>query len=367
MNKFRYKNVLIYSSLQFSGHLEEYFAQHTQKLVVLIIMPRIKIKYNLLRVYRNGIKVKEKRLWSSENRLLFYVAWYLQYWQALLTYFDNKEKIVVVSFHPISFFGSFLQKRLRNITFAFWLGDYFPPVNIFLKLFEMIKRYYHRKISPRYYLSDRLNKMYNGKLIHTTDARTVMWGVKAKNLRHAYTDKTTSLLFVGLIKESQGLEQIFKFLSTHSRYYLNIVGVCEKSLYLKYLNVMKQYSIEKQVFFPNKFYLDKELDSLSISCQVGVALYDTGKINSTYYADPGKIKAYLEMGLPVVMSDTSVVANFVRRFHCGEVIETSEQLPGALYKIASNYAHYKRGVQTFLKYFNFESYYHQAFKTLEFV
>src|SRR5258708_987465 len=43
-NLIRYKNIFMYSSLQFCGNIEEYFSKHTEKLVVFITMPRLKNK-----------------------------------------------------------------------------------------------------------------------------------------------------------------------------------------------------------------------------------------------------------------------------------------------------------------------------------
>ena len=365
MNKFRYKNIFLYSSLQFSGHIEEYFARHTYKLVVLVIMPRLNNKNNLIRVYEKGRLMSEKSVWSSGNIFLYYLAWLFDYWKILLTYFDKKEEFTVISFHPISFFGSSLQKRLRRVKFAFWIGDYFPPVNFSLRLFESLKKHYHDRVKYRYYLSNRLNNLYNHTIVDTQQSRTVMWGLKPSKITHS-AGKKTSILFIGLIKESQGLELVFEFLRKHKNFKLNIIGNCDDGLYKKYLKIIHGNGIENLVFFPNRFYQDKELRDLAMSNQVGIAMYNTESNNATYYTDPGKIKSYLEMGLPVVMSETSAIAPFIKKFHCGEVVDSSVEAVGnAFNRIRLNYDLYLRGVHNFNNYFYYEKYYRLSFRALE--
>ena len=159
---------------------------------------------------------------------------------------------------------------------------------------------------------------------------------------------------------------LFSFLAKHQEYSLKIIGICPDELYQRYLVIVTKLEIGKQVFFPNKFYSESELESLSDTCHVGVAMYDTSPLNATYYTDPGKIKAYAELGLPIIMSETSAVGPYVRRFGCGEVISNSDkELEKALFKIKRGYSKYLSGLENFIKYFFFETYYQQAFKALE--
>ena len=168
-NKFIYKNIFFYSSLQSIGNLEEYFAKHSEKLVAFILMGRLNNKVNLIRLYRKGHLVDEKKVGISQNLFLYYVMWYCYHLYILIKYFSSQEKVVVFSFHPISFFGMALQKILRNVDFLFWDGDYFPPVNWSLILFEKLKKYYNNKVKYGIYQSDVLNKIMNGScLLYTS-------------------------------------------------------------------------------------------------------------------------------------------------------------------------------------------------------
>lgn len=364
--KYRYENLFLYSSLQFCGNIEEYFSRYTGKLLVFIVMPRLKNKFNLLRIYEKGNLIKERKAWSSSNIFLYYLLWYLNQIFFTLKYFSHKESVTLIGGHPISFFGMSIQRLFRNITFVYFVGDYFPRTTIALIFFEKIKKFYHDRIEYTTYLSNRINKKMNGKVINTFNKKTVMWGVKPKNLPKALPTDICSMLFVGLIKESQGLEFFLRFLRDHKNYKLNIIGICEDKLFRQYQGTIKKHGLDNRVFFPNKFFTDSELDNLSRTCHIGIALYGTSRESSTYYTDPGKVKAYAEMGLPIVMSNTSAIASYIKNFKAGEIVKLEEKsLEKAIIAIRSNYSLYKKGIKDFNNFFYYEKYYKKSFAFLE--
>src|SRR5258708_7066760 len=211
-NKFIYKNIFIYSSLQSIGNIEEYFSERTEKLVAFVIMPRKQYNASLIRLYLRGKLVEEKNIKIAKNIFLYYFLWYVHYLFFLLKYFTKKEKVFVITLHPISFFGMTLQKLFRNIEFVFWDGDYYPPVNLSLILFEKLKKHYNNKVKYAVYQSNLMNEKMNDKVISTPNRKTVMWGVLPKKIKRKFDGKKFTILFVGEIRESQGLEFVFNFL-----------------------------------------------------------------------------------------------------------------------------------------------------------
>lgn len=354
------------SSLQFCGNIEEYFSQHCEKLVAFIVMPRLKNNGNLLRVYKNRKLVLEQKIWSSENIFLYYLSWYIFHIFFILKYFSKKEKLVVYSPHPISFFAMSIQKLMRNIMFIYFVGDFFPPTAFSLRLFEKLKKFYHDRISYATYLSDTINKQMNREVLDNEYRKTVMWGVKPKQIQRSLPKNICSLLFVGLVKPGQGLESLLLFIKNHKDYKLNIIGNCSDDLYKMYQATIANYRITERVFFPNKFFSDRDLDSVSKKCHIGIALYDISNKSSTFYTDPGKVKAYTEMGLPVVMSNTSAIAPYIEKFSAGMIVTVDEKaIETAFLEIKKNYANYKKGVESFNDFFYYESYYKKKFKFLE--
>ena len=259
-----------------------------------------------------------------------------------------------------------IQRFWKNIEFVYWVGDYFPGNNIIIILFERLKKFYHDRVAYSCYASDIINKIMNGEVLESNIRKTVMLGVKPKKIIRTFDKNNFNILFVGLIKESQGLEFFYDFLKENKEYKLKIAGVCEKKLYAKQMNMIKRYNIGDQVYFPNKFFSDKELNQISKECQIGIALYIDDESNVTYYTDPGKVKTYTELGLPVIMSDIPSIAPYIIKFKAGEIVKRNESsLSNALKMIRDNYPKYVGGVNKFNRYFYFEDYYRDKFKFLE--
>jgi len=362
-----YKNLFIYSSLQSTGNAEKYFAEHTKKLVVLVLTTRFDPNGNLLRIYKNGTLTDEKNIkFFTTNIFFYYFFWYVNYITVILKYFTRKEKIIVISWHPISFFGMFFQKMVRNIDFVFWNGDYFPPVKLSLVLYEKLKKHYNSKVKYAIYQSDLINEKMNDRVLHTRFRKTLPWGIVPRNINRPDNPKKFTLLFVGMVRESQGLEFLFEFLKHHREYSLKILGVCTKELYQKYNSIIKKNKIKDQIYFPNRFVSDKELEEESKSCQVGIAVYDMDWRNATYYTDPGKVKTYASLGLPIVMTDVSAIVPYIKKFGCGRVIKKEyNELEDALLDIKRHYKKYVEGLKKFNKYFYYETYYKSRFRFLE--
>ncbi len=368
MNKMYYKNIFMYSSNQSTAttDAEEYFIKHTEKLVVFILDYRQNYDKNAIRLYKNGRLVKVEKIILSKNIFLHYFLWYVNYLRSLLKYFSKNEKVIVISWHPISFFGMSLQKKIRNIDFLFLDGDFFPPVNISLILFEALKRHYNKKVKYAFYSGDLINEKMNGKILNTPYRKTILWGVKPRNIKRKFDTKNLTILFVGVMKGSQGVEFLFNFLKKHKNYKLKLIGVCVGDAYKKYSKKIEEYKIENQVYFPNRFFSDKELEEESKTCQVGVALYDITPTNGTYYTDPGKVKTYASLGLPIIMSNMSAIAPYLKRFNCGILVNNDEiEFEKALLDMKKNYTKYLAGLKKFNDYFYYETHYREIFRILE--
>src|SRR5258708_12207108 len=130
-NKFIYKNIFIYSSLQSIGNIEEYFSERTEKLVAFVIMPRKQYNASLIRLYLRGKLVEEKNIKLAKNIFLYYFLWYVHYLFFLLKYFTKKEKVFVITLHPISFFGMTLDRKSTRLNSSHQIISY--PVFSFKK------------------------------------------------------------------------------------------------------------------------------------------------------------------------------------------------------------------------------------------
>ncbi len=362
----RYRRIFAYGSLQFSGHSEAYLAAHTAELSVFIVQPRVGAHQNLLRRYRNGALLEERPVRSSQNLLLYYLLWYANHVRFLLRFCPRNETTVVFGGHPIVYFGMGLFRLLRPLRFSYWIGDYFPSHKLSVRLFERLKKWYHDRVDFAFYLTDAINRVMNGGAVADTPSRrTVMWGLEPFPAAPPPPLEPFTLLFVGLIRPGQGLEVLFEFLSAHRNYRLKVIGVCQPDYFAQLQSLLARLGLDGQVFFPNRFYSEPELLEVAATCHVGLALYDTAGANFTHYADPGKVKAYAEMRLPVLMTRISDIVPYVERFSSGEVIDNAGELGSAIERIRADYPRYQKGIERFIAHFAYEPYYREAFRALE--
>jgi glycosyltransferase involved in cell wall biosynthesis len=365
MRTFRYKNILLFSSPQFSGNISEYFIEHTEKLIIYVTMPRFNNKFNLVRHYNNGKLVSEKKVISSGNVFLYYFYWYCTYLNCLLICFSRQEKFFVITWQPYFFFGGTIQKLIRKISFVYWVGDYFPPVTPTLRLYEKIKKYYATQIPYVCYLSDRINMKMNGRVVDTKFKKTIAWGVKP-NTEERKIGKKFILCFIGVIKPSQGLEVLLKAVQQIKTVELKILGSGNDTYVQKYKKLIDEYDIKNRVFFPNKMYYDKQIAAEVKDCSIGVALYDVNKNSATYYADPGKIKTYAQYGLPILMTPIADVEKYINKFFAGEIVSQDiKDVERAIQLMKKKYKKYTKGIADFNSFFDYEKYYKEKFAFLE--
>ncbi len=361
-----YKRIFSYGSLQFCGHFEEYLAAHTEDLLVYIVQPRVGATHNLLRRYRKGSLIDERPVRSSQNIFLYYALWFFNHVRFLLSFCPRHQPTIVFGGHPVVFFGMRFFRLLRPLRYAYWVGDYFPSRRPVIRAFEWLKRRYLRRVDFAYYLTDAINRVMNGGMLADTPSRrTVMWGLKPYPRGPVPPPEPFTLLMVGLIRPGQGIERLFAFLRERPAYRLAVIGVCQPAYFEELQRLLDESGLRARVQMPNRFYSEEELLAVARTAHVGLALYDTSAENFTHYADPGKVKAYAEMRLPILMTRISDIVPYVERFGCGEVIDRYEDLGAALDRIRVRYADYQQGIERFLEYFEFERYYREAFRMME--
>jgi glycosyltransferase involved in cell wall biosynthesis len=171
------------------------------------------------------------------------------------------------------------------------------------------------------------------------------------------------LALIGVIKPSQNIETVLEYMYKNPSWNLKLIGVCERNYYQKLREFIFQHSLEQRVWFPNKFIPDKQLQTELDDCLIGLALYKVGRTQFTWYTDPGKIKTYLEFGLPVIMTDTSSIVKDITTFHCGEVIK-GRPLDFYINKVMANYSSYQKGVRNMVHYYEYLKYYDDRFIAL---
>ncbi len=135
--------------------------------------------------------------------------------------------------------------------------------------------------------------------------------------------KISRLLFVGHLKESQGLqlaiESMPHILKSIPNAKLIIVGTGPYEPRLK--EQVQTGNLSDVVTFLGQIADDTEVEKILVEGGVGIAPYVPDLQGITRYADPMKPKVYLACGLPVVMTDVPWFAKVVRESKAGIVTE----------------------------------------------
>ena len=358
---YRYESVFAHSSFQFCGHIDEYLIGNTKYLTLLRLQTRFGRGGHKLERYEDGVLKETRNLRSSHNIFLYYFLCSWHHNIELRRHIQCFRRMTVVMFtHPVGCFGHALQRLLGNVKYAFWPWDWFPPVRIPLKIYAAVVRHYIKRVDLPFALTEAISEKVG------ENVPVAMLGMK--RLSCADIDRTGSkrILVVGQLRHGQGVENVLEFIADNPQYSLILLGAAANGFESEINRIILDRNIQERVEFPNHFVSEEELCEASAKCFCGLALYDTAGDNFTHYADPGKVKSYLEMGLPVVMTRISGIVPYVERFKAGVVIDSLSELPAAVSEISRLYAEYNRGARDFAAYFGYEDYYKEKFRSMEY-
>lgn len=364
---FRYGTIMLLTSLQYANHLREYFVENSEKTIAFYILPRKGTIANFVEVYHNGEKTTRKSFYSPKNLFLWHIMLYVNYLIILFTYTKRGEKVVFINYLFTFFFFRQIIKFFRNIEFVCWVGDYWPMNTLSIRIYRFFVAYYHRHTKYAFYQTDRINKKINGEIINTPYRKTIIPGIDPfkLNLRKKIK-KELILSFIGVLVPWQGVELLLQVVANNPYLKLRLIGTGEKALVLRYKALIKKYNIEERVYFPNRFIYEEQLQQEVKQAHIGIALYEVDKQKVTYYADPAKIKQYMEFGLPVIMTNAAEVAQYIKSFRAGIIVgKNALAIEKAITKMKNNYAYYLKNLDTLNRWLDFRTYYPKKFSFLE--
>lgn len=145
------------------------------------------------------------------------------------------------------------------------------------------------------------------------------------------------LVFLGHILEKQGVQLIVAsipyILKSIPDFKFKVIG---SGNYLSSLiDLVKKIKVDKNVLFLGRIEKDEDVESQVAKSSAGIAPYIKSLDTFTQFgADPGKIKAYIACGLPVLLTDVSYNTKDVVNYGCGLIInENKEDIANAVVKI----------------------------------
>jgi len=149
-----------------------------------------------------------------------------------------------------------------------------------------------------------------------------IWYDETRRKKFADIDKT-KLIFAGHLVPHMGVDLAIKALpqviSKIPDIKLEIIGGGEDEQKLKKLT--KELKLNKYIKFWGWIRDRQKLEKIMSGGAVGIAPFNTQILDDKVKnADPGKIKDYMQLGMPVIVSDAISTANDIKKNKCGIII-----------------------------------------------
>lgn len=352
-----------YSPYENSGKILDYLLENFKYVFIFSLgfhNLKEKKKYNKLSVYYRGKSSKEVYLFQLPvpKTLLFVtlpLRSFIVFIQILIyTYWLKKKYGKINIYFTVNAFTAWIGNVMKRFGLVsktiFWVWDFYPPVHKD-KIIMLMRQIYWQfdKISSH---SDRV-VFVNHRLI---DLRKDI-GIIPKKANYPIipigTDKFSNLSskgeksvilgFIGMVKKSMGLDVVFdnadQIIKDFPNTRLEVIGSGPDMEYFK--------SKAKNSAVATTFhgYLEGEsFNQVLEKCSIGIAPYLPDPSNVSHYGDAGKVKRYLSLGLPVIITDIFEFAKEIEKSKAGEIIryDKPKELINAIKKIMSNYNQYQK-------------------------
>lgn len=371
-----------YSPYENSGKILDYLLENFENVFLFSLEFHDigkKAKYNKLFVYVNKKVIQEYSLvrFPSTKRFLFIVL----------------PLISIVNLIQIIFYIIFLNMKYGKISFyftvngftawigsiakkfklvdktIFWVWDYYPPQHEDKAIMVMRKIYlFFDKVSLRsdkvVFINNKILELRKKTGILPKDKKFLVIPIGTDSFidLHRQTSKDVVMGFIGVVKKSQGLGEIFNNAESILKNYPNarfeVVGSGPDLDYFK--------SAAKKSSLPTVFhgYLEGEtFNEVLKNCSIGVATYIPDPSNVSHFGDPGKVKRYLSLGLPVIITDIFEFAKEVENNKAGVIIHHGKagEVTRAIKEIMTDYNSFSKNALALAKKYSYKKIYPAMF------
>lgn len=370
-----------YSPYENSGKILDFLLENFEYVFLFSIgfyNLKNKKKYNNLVIYHNKEIQGQHLLFQLPvtPRSIFFLLplrSIIAIFQIILYGFWLKNKYGKIDIYfTVNAFTAWIGMLLKKIGIVrktvFWVWDYYPPVHKD-KIIMLMRNIYW--LFDRLSSSDRV--VFVNKLL--IDLRKDL-GVLPKEGNYPIvsigTDKFTNLPkkdkkqpifgFIGVLKKSQGFGIVFdnarEILKEFSNAKYEIIGSGPDEETYK--------NIAKKSLIPTRFYgyLDGETFNKVLSkCTIGIATYVPDPSNVSHFGDPGKIKRYLSLGIPVIATDVFEFSEEISKSKAGIIIKHNKVVDfiKALREIMADYGNYSKNALKLSSKFYYKKIYPDLF------
>lgn len=326
--------------------------------------------------YREGNIVEEKRVQYSKKlpEVLLYLKCLLL---TLKWLFRIPDRDIFIGLGNLSVFSGIILKKTRRVKIVvFYAIDFVPqrfPDRWTNRVYHWLDNYVIREADTIWNLSPVMIEMrekkgispkYRGKQI------TVPIGTNM-NIRQKEFDRIqkNTIGFIGVLRKYQGLEFLIDCLSVIKTRIPDIKliligdGPLKRTLEEKAKVLQVDSNIEFAGFIEDT---SKAEEKLSL-CSLAVAPYEDTAESFIRYTDPGKIKTYVAVGLPVIITKIPQVALEIEKEKCGIAVNYNrEEFVDAVVKLLSDEAllrEYRSNAIKFAAQYSWDKIFSQTLKS----
>lgn len=276
-----------------------------------------------------GVLVKEKKgFGGSLPEIFFYFrdAFYTFWW----LFFVSRNDLLVVVDCLNAFCGWLLKKLGKTKKVVFYTIDFVPQrfkKPLLNKLYHSLDSFCVRHCDLVWNLSPVMIEQREKKGVEKKYRKkqiTVPIGTNLEVERLPFKKiNRYEIAFMGHLREGQGVEFLIDLLPEvikkipQAKLVLIGTGPLEEEL----KSQAKKAGIEKRIEFTGFIKNNREMQNRLAKCAIAIAPYVDDEKNFTRYTDPGKPKAYLASGLPVIITDIVQVAKEIENAKCGFAVK----------------------------------------------
>lgn len=372
-----------YSPYENSGKILDYLLENfTDVFVFSLAFYHLKNKktYNNLVIFHNGVQTEEYLLFQIPliSRFVFSllpVRSVVTFFQILFFSYRLKRRFKEIGvFFTVNGFAAWIGSVLKMFHIVdktvFWVWDYYPPYhrNIIILLMRRLYRIFDwisTSSSDRVvFINERIMKLRKAQGIVSAnkDYPIVPLGTELLYAKHSFSRGKLVFGFIGVIKKSHGLGVVFDnekdILKHFSNVRYEVIGSGPDEEYFK------RQARNSQIKTRFYGYMEGEsFNNVLRRCTIGIATYIPDASNVSYFGDPGKIKLYLSLGIPVIATDVVEFSKEIQKAKAGEIIHSNnhKEFITATKKIMAQYDQYVHGARQLAKKYYYKNTYSTMF------
>lgn len=228
--------------------------------------------------------------------------------------------------------GLYLRARKRVRRVILYTVDYTPrrfQNPILNRIYHAVDSFAVRQVDLVWSVSEQIvtARLERDGRMPSTPQMIVPHGANFDTVKRVPLDQADPfrIAFLGHLLEKQGVQSVLRALPIiRARVPQATFTVIGDGPYAGTLRALaKELGLDQVVEFTGAIEDHRLVEERLAGCAIAVAPYVPDPTNCTFFADPGKIKAYLACGLPIILTGVPPIAPLVESRGAGRVVEYS--------------------------------------------